>query len=239
MRPKFLLTLFFTLVGGPSLMAQSLWSPCGCPGQCGADQTSACQSQANCQGGCGGCGGCLNLYDPAYFQPWNNRPFGLYNERIYDAQRNRGIRAQFVFQQVDFSMDEASGTWHLTQTGQRTAQKLARLWTIYPSQILVEPSGSAEGDSARRDLALQAMVSQGVTVTSEAFVTGSSHILGLVPHEPESIFARRQQLSPYMQGSVAVPSVGSAGMSSPSLGGSDSSGSGAGSSSGSGSNSPY
>ncbi len=244
-RPKFLLSLLFTLVTGPSLLAQSLWSPCGCPGQgqCGTDQTSSCQSQANCNGGYGGCGCCQNLYDPAYFQPWNNRPFGLYNERIIETQRLRGAKAQFVFHQFDFSLDEATGAWTLTQTGQRTAQKLARLWSQYPSQILVEPSGSAEWDSTRRDLALQAMVSNGVNVTSEAFVTGTSHILGLVPNDPEIIFGRRQQLSPYMRGSVSVPSVGSAGMSSPSGNNANASGSGSGSDSGSGSgsgsNAPY
>lgn len=233
-RPTILFALLLTLASGPTLLAQSLWNPCGCPAQCGAN--GACGSQAACASdcdihpGCGrGFGCCANLHDPAYFQPWNPRPFGLYNEQINAAQRHSGMKAQFAFYHIHFALDEGTGTWSLSQTGYQNAQKLARMWSEYPMQVIVEPTGRADWDGSRRELALQAMASYGVTVTPDMFVTGSSHILGLVPADPETIYYRRQELSPFMQGyipssSVGAPSVSSPSVSSPSTGGSGAAG---------------
>jgi len=238
-RINFVLSLLGTLVVGPSLYAQSLWSPCGCPADCNGNQGQCCQSAYQCGPG-NGChaGLCAEWHDPAYFQPWNNRPFGLYNERIYEIQKHNGIKAQFVFHQFHFTLNPADGSWSLTQAGQQNAQKLARLWAMYPTQIIVEPSGQADWDVARRELALQAMTTCGVSVTADAFVTGTSHILGLVPREPETIFERRQSLSPYMQGVMSGGgSVDSSGTGSSSV---DAGSTGSGDmGSGSGSNRPY
>jgi hypothetical protein len=163
----------------------------------------------------------LTRHDPAYFQPCETRPFGSFNEHIMSVQRRNGIVAQFVFYDFHYRLDEATGFWSLSNAGMQNAGKIAQLWPNAPAKIMVEPSGRPDWDNMRRDLALQALASAGLNCTGDDVVIGSSHILGLVPNEPEKILDRRQQPSPYIQGtSSSSTSVGSRSMlSSPSTSG--------------------
>lgn len=220
-RTVLLYSLVLTVFAGPSLFAQSLWSPCGCDGRCGSCATNDCQT-------CGYQGCCWRPCDPAYFQPWNCRPFGQYNEHMYQAQRQSGLKSQFAFYDFHFALDETNGTWKLNQSGLQNAQTLSRLWAECPSQIIVEPIGRSDWDDARRELILQAMANNGVPLTGDAVVLGRSHVLGLVPSEPETIYWRRQELSPFMQGYSPTSSVGAGGANSSSAAGSSVNGDSAG-----------
>lgn len=208
-RLEILATICFLLIGAQSASAQVIWSPCGCGDQCG----SGCSSCSSCQSSHCGHNGCfmrfLTQHDPDYFQSSEVRPFGSYNEHIMEVQRRNGIVAQFVFQNFDFSFSDSTGFWAISETGTQNVQKIARLWPTAPGKILVEATGRADWDNARRELAFQALVAQGLSCASDDVVIGHSHILGLVPTEPESIYGRRQQLSPFVQGYVPSASVGS------------------------------
>ena len=206
-RLEVMLSLCFALLGTQPIWAQTIWSPCGCDDQC-SSACSGCQA-TTCGHGTGCLMDCLTKHDPEYFQPWNARPFGSFNEHVMQTQRRNGIVAQFVFHQHDFTFNETDGFWGLSDSGVLNAEKLARLWQNAPAKILVEPSGRVDWDNARHQLAVQALVSNGLSVSNDDVVIGHSHILGLVPTEPESIYNRRQQLSPFVQGNVSSGSVGS------------------------------
>ena len=205
-RLEIMFSICFVLVGGQALSGQSLWSPYGCSNQCNSG-CSGCQTN-NC--GHQSCFmGCLTKHDPDYFESYDVRPFGSYNDHIIQTQRHHGIVAQFVFHHYDFSFNESDGIWGLSQTGMQNAQKLARRLATTPAKVLVEPTGRLDWDNTRRQLAWQALMSNGVNCSSDDVVLGYSHILGLVPTEPETIYNRRQQPSPYVQGYDSSGSVGS------------------------------
>ena len=216
-----LLPLMLALIAVSAATAQTtLWSPCGCPeqgcaGQCQSCNTGGCSNSGQpCCLGLGTC--CADLKDPAYFQPWTPRPFGSFNDQIMNLQRSKGISAQQVFYQFDFEWNEATGYWTLSKRGVNDARKIAQLWSLVPSRVLVEPSGRDDWDGVRRNLALQALMANGVSCTENDVVVGTSPVLGLVPNEPGSIFDRRNSLSPYMQGYLPSSSIDTGGVPTPS-----------------------
>ena len=210
-RLEILFSLCFVLVGGQALSAQTLWSPYGCSNQCNSGcagcQTNNCGHQSCFME-------CLTKHDPDYFESYDLRPFGSYNDHIMQTQRHHGIVAQFVFHHFDFSFNEANGTWGLSQTGSQNAQKLARLWAATPAKVLVEPTGRGDWDNTRREIAWQALVANGINCNSSDVVLGNSHILGLVPTEPETIYNRRQQPSPFNRAYSPSTSFGSGAITS-------------------------
>jgi hypothetical protein len=213
-------SLCLLLGGAQSLCAQTIWSPCGCGDQ---PECNGCQAAGSGWGhwghgacgcgtaGCGGvgCGAAGHWRDPNYFTEWQLRPFGVYNEHILGLQRRNGVAAQMVFYSYDFAQNSADGSWRMSAIGAKDAQKIGRMWPVAQGTILVEPTGDAQWDAARRQAAYDALVANGVSCSIDDVVVGSSHIQGLVPLDPEIIYYQRQQPSPYMRGFAGSMSVGS------------------------------
>jgi hypothetical protein len=139
------------------------------------------------------------------------------------TQRRNGLLAQLVFQQYDFAYDSMTQAWSLSQAGAQDARKIARLWSMAPGKVLVEPTGEQAWDSARRELALQALNANGANCSVDDVQVGTSPILGLVPDDPATHFNSRQLPAVLIPGyAPALNTGGDAGFSGSATSGSGS-----------------
>lgn len=99
------------------------------------------------------------------------RPHGAYLRSHLDAQIAKGIAGQMILYRYDFydvGLPQASA---LKPVGHRTISKIVELATISPTPIMIETSGDAGLDAARRATVIQAFNQMSFPIADDQVVT--------------------------------------------------------------------
>jgi hypothetical protein len=114
-----------------------------------------------------------------YPEEFDERPFGTYVRAAMDAHIQNGIAAQLALYRFDFQDVTTAYPGTLTPRGELQLRKIAQKLAFFPFPVLIESTGYADIDAARRLYVYESLVGLSVVISEDQVVTGVPSVSGI------------------------------------------------------------